>query len=293
MMSDYNVSAVTFIKDTMLGAFCLFESMASFLPFVSDMTVIDLGSTDGTLELLQAIAAENPRVSLRHGSFSKEDASAFADAANECISVATYDNVLFWQADEIWHEQLLLRMEDQFRQGHFDMAFWRYQLKENFQGMRWLPHPIHRLGPKANFHFVDDGMNSDRAYGVPICSEYNMGHFTRWGEDYGVGPKSYTLPTDQMVMDVSKIGGFIDNIIDRCGLHAPMWSTKVPEVDGEDARSWVMRERANPNWKKFTTPYNIPQIMKWHLGQPRYRLRDELSEALKADNTREFLGLGV
>jgi glycosyltransferase involved in cell wall biosynthesis len=292
-MSDYNVSAVTFIKDTISGAFCLFESMASFLPFVTDMTVIDLGSTDGTLEILYAIAESNDRVYLEHGMFTREDASAFADVANQCISLAPSDNVLFWQADEIWHEQLLLRMEDQFRQGRFDMAFWRYQLKENFQGMRWLPHPVHRVGPKNDFHFVDDGMNSDRTYGVPICSEYDMGQFTKWGIEYGLGPKSYNLPTDQMIMDVSKIGGFIDNIIDRCGLHAPMWSTKVAEVDGIDAREWVTKERTNPNWKKMTSPYNIPHIMKWHVGQPRYRLRDELFDALKADDTYRLLGLSL
>lgn len=290
-MSDYNVSAVTFIKDTMKGAFCLFESMASFLPFVSDMVVLDLGSTDGTLEYLNEIAKNNSRVRIAHGSFTRNDASAFADVANQCVSLATHSNVLFWQADEIWHEELLLRMEDHFKRGIFDMSFWRFQLKENFQVMKWLPHPIHRVGPKDNFNFVDDGMNTDRAYGVTMCSDYNMGYFTKWGEVYGTGPKSYTLPTEQMVLDVSKSGGFIDNIRDRAVLHAPMWGTGKAEVDGTEINAWLRQQSGNPNWKKYDTPYIIPNIMRWHLGQPRYRLRDELFDALKNDTTRGMLGI--
>lgn len=294
-MSD-NISAVTFIKDNQKGAFCLWESMASFLPFVTDMMILDLGSTDGTLEILNEIAKSNVRVRVEHSTFPVQDASAFADVANQCISLAVYDNVLFWQADEIWHEQLLLRMEDYFRQGKFDLVFWRYQLKENFQVMKWLPHRVHRVGPKDNFHFVDDGMNSSRNYNkrrnIPTCSssEYDDVLWTYWGSHYDVGPSSYGLPTEQMVMDVSKNGGFIDNIVAKAKLHAPMWSTKIAEVDGEPVQSWVARERNNLNWKLLSSPYNIPHIMEYHLGRPRYVLRDSLFDALKADATRVFLG---
>ena len=116
-MKQYNVTGVTFIRNTMEGAFCLFESMATFMPLVNDMIIVDLGSNDGTLEFLNVIARNNPKVRLEHSKFSRQDASAFADMANYCISKATCDNVLFWQADEIWHEKLVERMANEFEQG--------------------------------------------------------------------------------------------------------------------------------------------------------------------------------
>jgi hypothetical protein len=285
---SYNISAATFIRNCYQGAFCLFESMASFLPFVDDMTVIDLGSTDGTLQTLQEIAAANPKVRVVQSRFSRIDAGAFADIANDCVAAWEHDSGIFWQADEIWHQDLLRLMHAKLEEGQRDMIFWRYQLRENFQVMKWPPHPVHRVGTKGRFHFVQDGMNSDRSFEPPICSTYGMEHFIRWGDDYrGRYPK---LPTKEMVLDVSAIGGFIQNIIGKRKLHAPMWHEQ-PNVEGEPVGQWFTREKNNPNWTKPQTPFDIPQIMRWHVGRTQYELRPELLEALKTNTTEGILGL--
>ena len=154
--------------------------------------------------------------------------------------------------------------------------------------MKWPPHPVHRLGTKGRFHFVGDGMNTDRYFEPPVCSEYNMGWFTRWGEEWkGRYPE---LPTHEMVLDVSASGGFIENIIQKRALHAPMWR-EAPNVDGVPIKKWMTRERGNPNWTKQSTPFNIPHIMKWHVGRIKYDVRPELIEALKNNKTEEMLGL--
>ena len=281
------VSACTFIRNTFSG-FCLFESMASWLPLVDEFVVLDLGSGDGTLEVLREIERTNPKVKVHQGQFPRDDASAFADVMNDAISLTTYDNVVAYQADEIPHEDLLKIVKTEFKQGHFDLSLWRYQLKENFQEMKWCPHPVHRVGKKGSFTFVDDGMNTNRYWDARICSSYDGGWFMRWGEDF---KDDYTkLPTNEMVLDVGKSGAFRDIVVERAELHAPFWKDG-PNVDGVSTRDWPELQKTNPNWDKTETPYNIPKIMRWHLGNPRYYLRDSLYQALKNDATARWVGL--
>jgi len=284
----YQVSACTFIRNSLSG-FCLYESMASWLPLVDEFVVLDLGSNDGTVEFLQRIAEGNPKVKVHHGAFPRADASAFADVMNQAIALTTHERVVAYQADEIPHEDLLKIVRAEFEQGHFDLSLWRYQLKENFQVMKWCPHFIHRVGVKGSFNFVDDGMNTDRYMDASICSSFDGGWFMRWGSDF---KEDYTkLPTNEMVLDVSKCGAFRDIIVERANLHFPFWTDSQPNIDGTPANEWYEREKSNPNWDKTDTPYNIPRIMQWHLGKPRYYLRQLLFDALRNDTTGGWVGL--
>jgi hypothetical protein len=156
---EYNLSVCVFIKDTLEGAFCLPESMAQLMPLATEFIVMDLGSTDGTFEFLLEIANNNPKVKLYKSEWPKIDAGVFADLANQLIDMCLYDNVLYYQADEIWHEDLVKRTQQEFEQGHFDLSFWRIQYRDNFQRVKWFPHLVHRVGQKDNFNFVGDGMN--------------------------------------------------------------------------------------------------------------------------------------
>lgn len=279
------ISGVTFEIDAIRGAVCLFESMASMLPFVDELIVFDLGSSDGTLAILQDISSHNPKIRIVNSKFSSSTPAAFADMANECIAACEYDNVIFWQADEIWHQNVLKMMKDKFEEGIYDLAFWRIQLKTNFQEVGWFPHPIHRVGPKDNFVFVEDGMNSDRTYGVDICSEYNMGWFQKWGD---MNPMD--LPMQEFVLDISKKGGFLDSIRNRAIFHAPMWN-EVPNIDGKPIDDWYSEQINNPQWDLPSSPFNIPQIMKGLVGKRKYEVRPELIEALKSDDTRKLIGV--
>ena len=289
-MSDYPpVSACVFIRDSFNGAFCVFESMASLLPFVSDFLVMDLGSTDGTAHYLERIAEANPRARLVHGEFSYEDAGVFATLANDLIAMCEQENVLYYQADEIWHQDLLLIMAERFLQGQFDWSFWRIQYRENFQAVKWFPQLVHRCGNRddGSFNFVGDGMSSDRTWDAPICSQYGGEYFPRWGKMGQEGVKPYT---NEMILDVSLVGAFLENIPERRAMHAPFWHEE-PKIENLPASQWMARERRNPNWIRTESPYNIPHIMKFHVGRQRYELRQELFDALCQDKTRSLLGL--
>jgi len=263
--------------------------MASFLPFVDDMTVVDLGSIDGTFQKLKEISKANPRIKVVRSHFSKSDASAFAAAANESVTHWKHRQGIFWYADEIWHEDLLKLMDEKLSEGQQELRFWRYQLRDNFQVMSWPPHLIHRVGIKERFHFVGDGTYTDRGGEATLCSTWDGGWFTRWGTEF---EDDYTrLPTHEMVMDVGAIGGFLENIVQKRKMHAPFWHEN-PNVRGTPAEQWCAAERVKPIWDKRETPFNIPHIMKWHVSRPTYDLREDLVNALKNDNTEEIVGLG-
>ena len=288
-MEKYKLSACTFIKNAKAG-FCLYESMASWLPFVDEFVVLDLGSTDGTLEVLHEIAGRNPKIKVHQGGFTRNDASAFADVMNQAISLCKGSNVLAYQSDEIPHERLILRAVEYFERGEFDLSFWRYQLRENFQVMKWPPHPVHRVGRKdGSFVFVVDGMNTERTWDAKICSEWDGGNYIQWGDKY---KDDYTkLPTYDMILDVGKSGAFRDTIAWRAELHFPFWTDSEPVVDGVPVPRWLEGAKGNDNWTKPETAFDIPQIMRFHLGKTEYFLRRSLFDALCNNTTRDFLGI--
>ncbi len=205
--------------------------------------------------------------------------------ANDLVAKCSYDNVLYYQADEIWHEDLLALMEERFKQGNFDLSFWRIQYRDNFQSVKWFPHLVHRVGKKGAFEFQGDGMNTSRTWDAKICSQYGGTYFPLWG---GMGDEGIKPHINEMIMDVSLVGGFRDNIIDRRILHAPFWHEEA-HVEGKQADEWIKEALNNPDWTKPDSPFNLPQIMRYHVGKTRYELRDDLLEALKRDETREYI----
>lgn len=291
------VSGCCFIKDALRGGFTIFEAMASMLPLCSEFVVLDLGSTDGTLERLQQIAARNPKVRLLQGDWPTIDAGAFATLANDLINECRYDVIWYAQGDEVPHQDLLKLLRAAFEHGEYDWTFWRYQLHNNFQHMKWYPHPVHRVGIKGNFHFVNDGMSTDRTWNAPF-----LGHpgdmFLKWGE---MGPEGIKPYVNLMMLDVSLIGGFRDLIPRRRAMHAPFWreEANIPyKQAGQVGETWMTPDAwmktalADPDWNKAESPYNIPAIMEWHLSRPLYDLREDLFDALCADDTAKWVGLG-
>jgi glycosyltransferase involved in cell wall biosynthesis len=280
---SYNLSGCVFVRNTFEGAFCLFESMHQLLPLCDEFIVMDLGSTDGTLEVLKEIEAANYKVRVVEGRFHFYDANVFAVLANDLIAMCNYDSVLYYQSDEIWHEDLVELTKQKLYEGHRDLSFWRVQLKYNFQEIKQFPQVVHRIGSKDNFTFDGDGMNSNRHFEPEMTGNWGKEHFMQWGDKYKHNPVA--LPTNEMILDVSLNGGFIDNVPDRRRLHLPFWheGEVMPMDNGEvlSINAWINLHKNKPEWYMHSTKFNIPKIMEYHLGRSRYTLRPHLLEALK------------
>lgn len=282
----YNLSGCVFIRNALQGAFPVFETIAQFLHLCNEMIVLDLGSTDSTIEFLAEIAQHNPKIKLVfRDSFPCTDAGVFATLANDLIAICQNDNVVYWQADEFWHEDLLKLLEQRLDNGQFDLSFWRIQYRDNFQRVKWFPHLVHRIGCKGSFEFNGDGMNTTRTWDAQICSSYGGEYFPKWGDMGQEGIKPYV---NQMVTDISLVGGFRDNISDRRRMHAPFWH-EPPDIEGIPESEWYTRALNNPDWTKSESPYNLPVLLRYHVGRTKYELRPELLGALKRDETREYI----
>ena len=90
--------------------------------------------------------------------------------------------------------------------------------------------------------------------------------------------------SEEMVLDVSLTGGFLHCIPDRRRMHLPFWNegdVMPADEGGLNIDVWYNQELRNPIWGLSSTKFNIPEIMKYHVGRTRYRLRPQLFEALK------------
>lgn len=302
-------SICVFIRNNNSGAFGLWESMSILMPLADEFFVLDLGSNDGTYEILKDLASKNKKIRVEQESFPVNpvtglvDAGSFAELPNKMIPTCKYERVMYYQADEIFHEDLIKLIPNEY-----NLSFWRYQLSENFQRIKWHPHIVQRFGHRSDFVFADDGMNTKNPTKAKLVSNYDGGWFTRWGAEFSKGRKyrvdgngnpyiygneerviedgdyPWNMPTNEMILDISSVGGFLDNVTEKRKLHAPMWrdGETIINIDGVsiDLKVWYQRESKNANWTKTDTPFNIPEVMKYHLGKKRYEVRQDLLDKI-------------
>jgi len=300
------LSICTFIRDNNAGAFGLWESMATLTPLADEFIVWDMGSTDGTWETLQGM--NNPKLKIEQHDFPINpvtnliDAGSFAEIPNAMIPTCKNDLVMYYQADEIFHENLIKMLIERLKKPVTKgLSFWRYQLQTNFQEIKWFPHIVHRIDFKDRFVFVDDGMNSGRAYDAELLSNYGASWFLRWGSEYSRGRKEpiddegnpyiygtkykeiqegkypYEMPTNEMILDISSVGGFLNNIKRKAKMHAPLWRTSSESlsINGvqKNLDSWYDEEKKKEEWYREETLFDIPAIMYPLLGKLDYPVK--------------------
>jgi glycosyltransferase involved in cell wall biosynthesis len=294
-----NVSGSTFIRNAFDGGFALFESMATVLAVVDEFHVVDYGSTDGTLQILQEIANKNKRIKIHQAKWSSINPAAFADAANHCVSVCPTEAVLFYQADEIFHQKLMQDIKRAYENKEYALTFERIQLSHNFNQVRWLPHLVTRSIVKGKYVYDKDGMTVSNAAGTIImcrCPIRNIPRSSRkkgwsfpWHNYFDKNdPRrlnhemAKVFPWDEFLVDTSS--SFRDNAFAKKELHAPFWNESGKVIDSVNRDEWMKRAMADPVWTVKTTPFPLPNIAKGLVGMVKYSLRDEVRKALENDD---------
>lgn len=306
-----NVTGTTFIRNAFDGGFPLFESMATVLSLVDSFILVDMGSTDGTLETCQEIAKHNNRITIHQHKWSNpNDASAFADVANDCVNLCPTENVTYYQADEIFHQKLIRDMREQYQNGIYEMTFERIQLSRGWQVIKWLPHCVCRSLKKGKRTFVGDGMSvGDTGGCLHMCpfptvdwhefsGRPHHGRAFPWHQPQpglefsGNDPKALNrvmaevFPWESFLFDTSSC--FRDSQVSKKALHAPFWRENPNIIDGKHKTVWQAEADADCDWMADSCPFPLPKICEGLVGMTKYSLRDNVRLALMKDNYGEF-----
>ena len=126
------------------------ESVASYLPYVDKIVIVDLGSTDGTYEILQQ-CAQNDRIEVYSRPWDLASGpSALKTAWEHHREFCAGADVLHIEADEVLDSALGKSIQRLHNSGCDDLRIIRYQVEQNFQRIRWGGTPCHRLWPAAS-----------------------------------------------------------------------------------------------------------------------------------------------
>jgi hypothetical protein len=296
----FNVTGTTFIRNAFDGGFPIFESMAAIMPIVDSFIIVDMGSTDGTLDVCNDIARANSRISIKHEQWSKTNtADTFADIANRCVELCPTQNVLFYQADEIFHENLIKNVRKEYEKGQYGLSFERIQLSHGMHIVKWLPHMVCRSVVKGIHKYVADGMTigdhsktkmmcRNPLTGVPGNSRQFPWHNPKPGLFFDAknptalnGVMAEVFPWDEFLYDTSS--SFRDNQIGKKALHAPFWNESPNVLNGMHKDEWARREAQNLLWTKKEPSFPMPKIALGLVGMAKYTLRPEVLASLKTD----------
>ncbi len=135
------VSGFTFIHNGLESGYPFCESISAVRPFVDEIIAVDIESTDGTFGILDKLCDRvltsswdgrdtTPRAFLKH---------------TECRG----DIIIFFEADEVYDDNLLSEVMWAIERGYWHIGVWRLQLEQNFQRCRDYPRPVHRIFPKG------------------------------------------------------------------------------------------------------------------------------------------------
>jgi hypothetical protein len=232
------VSGFTFGHNLIECGFPIIEAVNAVKPYVDEIIAVDIESTDLTPEVYQKLGCTIIKGKLM---------SNFKTAYCEHIH-CKYDDIIFFEADEIFEDRLLKRIHELIDQQHTGYSVHRLQLEQNFQRCRWYPYPIHRVIRKGHNSYMNSPVIS------PPWSKII-------GSEFGY------------MWDVSAC--FRDNWKPRREKAKLFWNAvrnlRVSEhfatTNTYDDEDKMLNE---PQWLWKETPFAIPPILKHLMGMTKY-----------------------
>jgi glycosyltransferase involved in cell wall biosynthesis len=248
------ISGFTFIHNGIDGGYPIVEAIRAVHPYVDEVIVVDMQSTDSTREVLEKLKAENIYKSTQDSIYWGNQAGATLRQAHNLYKHCSGDIILHFEADEVYSDGLIRNMVSHIHAGHDDLAVYRLQLEQNFQRCRWYPELVHRVWAK----------NSDTR---------KEGHTTnRHNEAFVLTPNN----GNGILWDITNC--FRDNWFSRINQQAELWNKEpqyimVPlhtmhkaELSRDEAERWLNA----PHWTFTKSPFDIPEILKPLVGMVKY-----------------------
>jgi hypothetical protein len=240
------VSGFTFIHNGIEGGYPFVEAIQQAQPFVDNVFVVDMESTDGTREIL-----EQMNVEIVSGFWGNEAGKTLREAHNRHIKCSG-DVIIHFEADEVYDTELLWKISELIDLEVYNISVHRLQLEQNFQRCRWYPEPTHRVFPKWQ-HTRKEGHTTDMAH------------------------LSYVIPPEAgLLWDITNC--FRDNWFNRVKNQAELRDTSIHcvmtpihvmhQVEIEENKALMkLKER---HWTWAETPFRIPDALKNLVGLTKY-----------------------
>ena len=244
------ISGFSFIHNAFELGIPIIEAIKSVENYVDEMVVVDMESTDETRTMLEKLG-----VRIIDGLWGNQAGQTLKDAhALHCQ--CTYDNILHFEGDEVYDENLVNQLIYQINLDSKNLGCWRLQLEQNFQRCRWYPEIVHRVFQKGTV--VKEGHSTD--YHRP-------------------GRLIPTIDSDfGYLWDITN--NFHDSWIRRIEVQSELWNDELPQfrhvplhflgmtdIHREQAH-YLLAER---HWDFENTPFKIPEILKPLVGVSDYR----------------------
>jgi glycosyltransferase involved in cell wall biosynthesis len=253
------VSGFTFIHNALEGGYPIVEAIEAVEPYVDEIVIVDMQSTDGTRELLERLPRQYrepyiQQVPIRiiDGRWGNQAGETLRQAHNlytECQG----DIIIHFEADEVYDDSLIRAIRQAIDSGTEDIAVHRLQLEQNFQRCRWYPEPVHRVFSKYS-NTLKEGHTTNRHTQALILE-----------------------PENGFLWDITNC--FRDNYLGRIEAQAELWSKESdflmtpvhclvePYVD----KSIVDLKLQEKHWIWTQTPFAIPERLQRLVGMTEYK----------------------
>ncbi len=243
------VSGFTFAHNFIESGMPTVQAITAVRPFVDEIVAVDIESTDGTREVLTKLCEK-----VLTSPWSGRDTTPNAYLKHvECKG----DVIIFFEADEVYDESLLKKVQFYLARGFNNLAVWRIQLEQNFQRCRQYPIPVHRIFPRGG-------------------GTYRI-HPTIWPENMKASIE--IIPSEfGYLWDCSNI--FKENWLQRKATQAEIWGpprhlmaaehfTQPNEISEEEE----LARLNEPHWLYKSTPFKIPKVLLPLLGKTKYEVK--------------------